>query len=249
MRRSRFDHVIVVVVAQLLLAAGVARADASVAGGDNCAAHPLRFAPTPGLRYLVSTWDGAAPGDFDAAYHSMIVFSRRAPSGWTAQESGLRRPHLTTSASGMSSTLLTWRLDERGLPVDVPTLSGSGDPVIARNLSLFAFRPLGLVAPSGCVGARGQSRFTDAAGRTREYELNVTAVNGASVTVSVDGGVQIANGKRWLLKGEISIDRADGLTGTARLRVDISATPHLERQRTVVIAREEKAPPLEPASR
>jgi TonB family protein len=119
-----------------------------VANLTNCATSPLRFAPIPGARYAIGTWDGNSPADNRGAYRSTIVFSRQGSNGWTAEESDFRKPFAEPAASGMADARLVWQLDERGLPTSAPEVRGRGNPDVVRNLSLFAFRPMGLTTRS-----------------------------------------------------------------------------------------------------
>jgi biopolymer transport protein ExbD len=224
--------------ALLGLWASAARADNSAAAPAGCERVALRFAPTPGARYTVETWEENAPRtDASAAYRSALVFTRR-PNGWLADESDFRRPHVPPEATGFSDARLRWRLDERGLPLGAPEVQGGGDPDVVRNLSLFAFRPMGLTVRATCVDAKGESSFTDAAGRTRAYAFQIVARDGATVTLMLDGGVRMASGTRWAQRGTLHLDLADGLTGDAQL-TERGPAPSAERQRTVIVTHAE----------
>jgi biopolymer transport protein ExbD len=213
------------------------RTPSPVADSTHCATSPLRFAPVPGDRYAIATWDGSSPADNRGAYRSTIVFSRHGSNGWSAEESDFRRPFAEPAASGLSDARLIWQLDERGLPTRAPEVKGGGNPDVVRNLSLFAFRPMGLTMRSTCVDATGESRFIDAAGRTRAYTFKLVAQNPAHVTLDLEGGVQIPSGNRWRQRGLISLDANDGLSGEARLTVESAALASDKRERMVVIAR------------
>src|SRR5579872_3959412 len=95
----------------LLVFAAVARADVSAGSSTHvaaesarCETRPLRFAPRAEARYIVSTWDGAGVDARDpkGAYRSTLVFSPRAPDGWTAVETDLRRPFVPPEKSGFA---------------------------------------------------------------------------------------------------------------------------------------------------
>jgi hypothetical protein len=126
-------------------------------------------------------------------------------------------------------------------------VSGGGNPDVVRNLSVFAFRPMGLfVAPSSsssCVGTGGESRFTDVAGRTRAYAFKIVAGNSPEVTLEVEGSVQFPSGTRLQQRGTVSVDLTDGLAGQALIRehhsTDAGArpSPPREQRRVVVIRR------------
>jgi len=203
-----------------------------------CQATRLQFHPVAGVRYTVSTWE--RPGrEPHAAYHSTLVFKPRSPAGWSVVENEFLRPFVPAEKSGFSDARLEWRLDERGVPIDAPDVTGHGDPNVIRNLSLFAFRPVGLVADSVCVGTPTRSTFTDAASRTRSYVATVASWKGPSVTLKVQGTVAIPGAPTWQQHGEIEVDLDDGLAGNAQMH---ESGPASERDRMVVIVRETPAP-------
>ncbi len=218
-------------VGLVMLLASVAHADISAVAPAPQRCGPLRFSPIPGVRYVVSTWE--TPGrDPKAAYHSALELYPRSPSGWYAREAEFRRPFV--SDKGLYEALLEWRLDERGVPVDEPDAKGHGDPLVVRNLSLFAFRPVGLIADSACVGSAAKSTFVDAAGRTRSYTATIAASDGKTATLTLEGSVAVPGAATWRQRGQLQISLDDGLAGEAQIH---ESGPRSERDRTIVVTR------------
>ena len=182
-------------------APGSAQGRPPIADPVRCQTESLRFRPTPGTRYQVSTTQSVPHGligpTIAPIHRSTIVFSQHGGDGegtrlrWLAVESDFFGAPLATG----SDARLTWVLDERGVPVGVPTMSGSGDPEAVRSLSLFAFRPFGLVLRSTCAGATGTAKVTDAAKDLRSYSFRVTGGDGRSLTLAIAGSVQSAAGE------------------------------------------------------
>ncbi len=197
-----------------------------------CTRTGLSFRPQSGARYRLTVEEGARE-----PYRSTIIFTP-TQTGWSAIERGFAGPFLPAQVGDLSEAELRWQLDLAGVPVAPPEESGGGRPGIVPNLSLFAFRPVGLVLGSTCAGVESSARWTDSAARVRSVHYRVTESAAGRVVLRIFGSVETAV-NRWKIEGTLEVASADGLTGEARLHERGPGAPAVnDRERIVRVARE-----------
>jgi hypothetical protein len=199
---------------------------------DGCSERRLGFSPRAGARYEMSVEDS----DRSTPYRSEIVFTPRI-DGWTAVESRFSGPFTPAQVGDLADAALHWTLDAAGVPSAPPEHRGGGRPDVVPNLSLFAFRPVGLVLETTCTDDASMSTWTDSIGRVRSFRFGVSSADDERIVLHVAGSVRTA-ANVWDLVGEVTVAVEDGLTSEARFHETGPGAPAVnDRERVIRIAR------------
>jgi hypothetical protein len=226
------------VLVLVLVAACAAAADSTIPPAKQrpaCTQRGAWFTPVPAVAYQLSVDDGLPTGSRRVPYKSTIVFTPAADgAGWNAVEDRFTGPFVAAQTGDLTGAALVWRLDRNGVPVAAPEQRGNGKREVLPNLSLFAFRPVGLVLATTCVGDGSSSTWTDSIGRVRSFRYRVTDATErrGQLHLEVAGTVKTAVNE-WRIDGEVLVGD-DGLTGESHLR---ERGPADDRGRTIRITR------------
>jgi len=193
-----------------------------------CEGPTLRFQPRGDYQVEVS--------ERGQTYRSTLRFEP-TDDGWAAVESELSVEPASDSLGSLEGAELRWTLDESGVPLEPPRVSGEAHPGVLQNLSVFAFRPAGLTMDPVCADVALVRRWVDGMERTRRTSYQAANVSDDTVTFSVTSTITTAVNE-WEARGEVSVDRSDGFTGVAELEVTGPGAPDVNGyERRVVVER------------
>jgi hypothetical protein len=171
-------------------------------------------------------------------HRSTLVFARGQGDAWTVLENRFEGPFIASQTGDLAGAELAWSLDASGLPEASPQEKGHAKPNILTNLSMFAFRPVGIVLASTCAGDRGAATWKDSIARVRTVEFRVLEGSDLRVLLHVKGSVQTSV-NRWDFEGEMTVSLEDGLTSDMRVHEMGPGAPKVnDRERIVRVARE-----------
>jgi hypothetical protein len=200
------------------------------AEGPTCKHQPLEFKPVEGARYRMTVDESDRTKDAGVPKHyaSSVVFGRRQPTGWNATEGEFREAFSPWTYGDLTGAEIVWRLDAGGIPDGTHEVKWArGDRAVLENLSMFSFRPFGVVTRSACQGEEFSASWDN--GRLRSMHYRVLSANEREVRLHFERvTVPSQNeGSVWRSEGEMDLDRSDGLSGVAHIHVMGPLSPRM----------------------
>ncbi len=184
-----------------------------------CEGPALRFRPSGTYRVEIQ--------ERGQTYRSTLRFEP-ADDGWSAVENELTVEPASSALGSLDGAELRWKLDEDGVPLEPPRVSGEAHPGVLQNLTTFAFRPAGLTMDPVCADVASIRRWVDGMERTRRTSFQLAHMDSDAVTFSVTSTVTTAVNE-WRSEGHVSVDRADGFAGLAELELTGPGAPDVNR--------------------